>query len=283
MNDLQVTNEFQPLTTISQVGGNLAVESSRAAQEVMGAIFSAKRFPRDTFTAYNNILKECERYSLAEVSRYSFPRSGSTISGPSIRLAEVLARQWGNIDCGVRELERGEQESVMQAYAWDLETNYRVTKNFNVKHLRDKSGGSVKLTSERDIYEATANQGSRRLRACILAIIPGDVVDGAVKKIDETIKKGPRGVTKEDRIRAMIAAFDKLGVPKDAIERKYNHSIELLTDDEIVELQGIFNALKDNVAKRTEFFDLEEVQSESSKNLTDKLKAEKASQQKLNV
>lgn len=45
------------------------------------------------------------------------------------------------------------------------------------------------LTDSRDIYEATANFGARRMRACILGVIPGDVVDMAVNECKETQKK----------------------------------------------------------------------------------------------
>ena len=276
-NELATVNEFPQ--TISQVGGNLAVEQSRATSEIMGQVMSAKRFPRDTFTAFNNIMKECERYSLAEKARYSFPRGGQTVSGPSIRLAEVIARQWGNMDCGIRELERTDGESVMQAYAWDLETNFKVTRNFTVLHIRDTKKGSHKLTDQRDIYELTANQGARRLRACILEAIPGDVAEAAEKKCLDTIKAGPKGITREDRIRKMVAAFAGVGVPKEAIEKRINHPFDAITDDEIVELIGIFNAIKDNIGKRTDYFDLGEVQTESAKDLTDKLTKKKEDRQ----
>lgn len=271
-----IQNDFQP-PMVSQAGGNLAVEQSKAASEIFGAILSAKKFPRDSFSAFNRIMQECERYSLSECALYSFPRGGKTVSGPSIRLAEVMARQWGNIDCGTRELERKDGESVMQSYAWDLETNYRVTKNFTVEHIRDTKGGSHKLTDQRDIYEITANQGSRRLRACILAIIPGDVVDAAEKKIKETIARGPKGVTREDRIRNMVVAFNsKFSINTELIEKRLGHSLDKITDDEIVDLQGVYNALKDNVGKRKDYFDIGDVQTDAAKNLTEKLKSEKA-------
>ena len=267
-----VENEFLPPSTISQVGGGLAAEQSRASQEVMGAIFAAKRFPRDPFASFNNIMKECERYKLAEKARYSFPRGRDTVSGVTIRLAEVLARQWGNIDCGVRELERNGDVSIAQSYSWDLETNFKITKVFSVKHVRNTRTGSYTVTDERDIYELIANFGARRLRACILGIIPGDVVEAAEEKIFETLKRGPKGVTREDRVRKMVLSFDKLGVSKEAIEQRISHSISTVTDDEIVDLIGIFNSIKDNIAKRGDYFDIGDNQSEASKNLTDKLK-----------
>lgn len=162
---------------------------NRQTQEVQGAIFMAKKFPRDEYEAIEKIRRSCQRATLAEQAIYSYPRGGQNVSGPSVRLAEALAQNWGNIDYGIIELEQKDGKSEMMAYAWDLETNTRVTKIFGVEHKRDTRNGSYALTDSRDIYEATANFGARRMRACILGVIPGDVVDMAVNECKETQKK----------------------------------------------------------------------------------------------
>ena len=79
---------------------------SRQAQEVQGAIVMAKKFPRDEYDAMERIKRTCQRATLAEQAIYSYPRGGQTVMGPSIRLAEALAQNWGNIDYGVIELEQ---------------------------------------------------------------------------------------------------------------------------------------------------------------------------------
>lgn len=127
---------------------------SRQAQEVQGAIVMAKKFPRDEYDAMERIKRTCQRATLAEQAIYSYPRGGQTVMGPSIRLAEALAQNWGNIDYGVIELEQKNGSSEMMAYAWDLESNTRVTKIFTVEHKRDTRKGTYQLTDSRDIYEA---------------------------------------------------------------------------------------------------------------------------------
>ena len=79
---------------------------TRQAQEVQVAMLAAKKFPRDQVVAYNNILRACQRKKLAESSMYEFPRGTDKITGPSIRLAEAIAQNWGNIDFGFMELEQ---------------------------------------------------------------------------------------------------------------------------------------------------------------------------------
>ena len=162
--------QFKPNTP--QVNSQTQQMVSRQTQEVQGAIFMAKQFPRDEYAAIQKIERMCERMNLAEQATYSYPRGGTQVTGPSIRLAEAIAQAWGNIDCGVIELESKNGASEMMAYAWDLETNTRVTKMFKVKHVRDTKKGQQTLSDSRDIYEATSNFGARRLRACVLDVIP---------------------------------------------------------------------------------------------------------------
>lgn len=163
---------------------------TRQAQEVQVAMLAAKKFPRDQVVAYNNIMRACQRRKLAESSMYEFPRGNEKITGPSIRLAEAIAQNWGNIDFGFMELEQRNGASQVMAYAWDLETNSRQTKLFSVPHIRHTRKGDYPLTDPRDIYEAVANQAARRVRACILGIIPSDVVEAAVDRCNKTLREG---------------------------------------------------------------------------------------------
>lgn len=237
------------------------VASSRQAQEVQAAVLMARKFPRDTTMALTRILEDCKRIGLAERAVYEYARGGTKVTGPSIRLAETLARSWGNMDCGIVELERkGAQgnlagESIMQAFAWDLETNTRITKVFSVKHWRDTKQGGYALKDERDIYEIAANNGARRLRACILGIIPTDIVEQAIEQCEKTMKGGQGPLI--DRVRAMVMYFkDQFNVSQDMIEKRLMHNIDAISEIELVSLKRIATSLKDNMADRSDFFDI---------------------------
>lgn len=171
MNEVMVNEERGMAVRNSQT----EMMVNRQAQEVQAAMVIAKRFPRNEVDSFNRILRSCQRKSLAETATYEYPRGGAKVTGPSIRLAEAMAQNWGNIDFGITELEQSNGESQVMAYAWDLETNTRQTKIFTVPHIRGTKKGNIPLTDPRDIYEMVANQGARRLRACILGIIPGDL------------------------------------------------------------------------------------------------------------
>lgn len=232
----------------------IASTEARAVAEVQASYIIAKKFPRNQHEAYSNIIQACKRPFLAETAMYAYPRGGQLVKGPSIRLAEVLAQCWGNIDCGIREISQGDGVSVAEAYAVDLETNVRIVKVFHVAHSRDTKQGKKRLNDARDIYELVANNGARRLRACILGIIPGDVIDAAVEECGKTLESSE--VPMADRIRKMLSAFDEVGVKLTHIEKRLGHKIDAIIPAELVTLQGIYKSIRDGMADRSQFFDI---------------------------
>jgi len=236
------------------------VEMTRAMAEVMGLVQIARMNPRHQLQAEQRIKDACKRKALAEAAVYSYPRGGEQVTGPSIRLAEVLAQNWGNLDFGVRDLESrigadGTTEVVMVAYCWDLETNVRQVKQFTVKMEREKKSGNQKLTGARDMYELGANMGARRLRACILGVIPGDIVDAALEQCEKTLMTNAEPI--KERVRKMVNAFSEQGVTVEMIERRLKHSAENVTEKEILDLQRLYRALKDGFTSREEAFAFE--------------------------
>lgn len=230
---------------------------SRQAQEVQAAMVIAKRFPRNEVESYNRIMKACQRKSLAERSMYEYPRGDTRVTGPSIRLAEAMAQSWGNIDFGIIELEQKNGESQVMAYAWDLETNTRQTKVFSVPHIRaTKKGGNVPLKDPRDIYEMVANQGARRLRACILGVIPGDVIDAAITQCEKTLAGDSREPL-ADTVRAVANTFEsEYGVTVPMLEKFIGCKIESFTMQNLIRLKKVYVSLKDGMAKREDYFEM---------------------------
>ena len=252
-----MNEENMNLATRPQGGALAEVETQRAIAETQGAMVIAKRFPRDQKVALDRIMQACTRPGLAEQALYSYNRGGTDVTGPSIRLAETLAQQWGNMQFGVRELEQRSGESTVEAFAWDIETNTRQVKVFQVPHVRyrrPEKGGSVKLDDPRDIYEHVANQGARRLRACILGVIPGDVVEDAVRQCEVTMTT--KAEVTPERIHSLLTKFAGYGVSKEMIEKHIQRRIESLTPALLVKLGKIFNSLKDGMSAPGDWFDV---------------------------
>lgn len=234
----------------------VAVESERAIQEVQAALVIAKKFPRDRVAAMDRILNDCTRQGLAEQSLYAYSRGGSEITGPSIRLAEAMAQNWGNIQFGIKEIARytkdGATFSEVEAYAWDLETNTRKPVHFSVKHWRDTKAGGYALKDERDIYELIANMGARRLRACILAIIPGDVTEAAQSQCENTLKA--QADTSPDAQKKIVAAFKKFDVTKEQLEKLIQRRLDAIQPAQVIRLRKILASLKDGVSAPSDWF-----------------------------
>ena len=229
--------------------------ATRQAQEVQVAMLAAKKFPRDQNESLDRILKACERKTLAQKALYSYPRGDTTVTGPSIRLAETIKQNWGNMEAGVIELEQKLGESVCMSYAWDYESNNREVRTFTIKHERKAKNGTQKLTDDRDIYEKVANNGARRERACILAIVPGDVVEAAVEKCKSVLKtelqKDNRSFT--EKIKDLFDNFKEFNVTKEMIQKFIGSSS--IKEEDYIKLLGAYNSLKDGVAKPDAFFE----------------------------
>ena len=249
--------------------GTVAIEASRAIAEAQGKLVIAKRFPRDEVEAYAKAMEACQRPTMAEKAFYSFPRGGQTVEGPTIRFAEELARCWGNIDYGIKELSQDEGKSEMQAYAWDLETNAQSIQNFTNPHQREVGKKMQTLTSLRDIYENNANMATRRLRSRILAILPSWFVEDAIAECKKTLA-GQNETPLVDRVKKMVVQFAKLGVTQEQIETRLKRKIDTMNADDFVEYIGIYNAIKQGESKIAEWFEAEKVASD----LTDALKGE---------
>lgn len=234
----------------------VAVEQQRAIAETQGAMVIAKKFPRDPVAAMDRILNACTRPTLAEAALYTYSRGGTDITGPSIRLAEALAQNWGNLQFGIRELEQRAGESTVEAFAWDVETNTKQVKVFQVKHERHTKKGAYALTDPRDVYELTANQGARRLRACILGVIPGDVVDAAVRQCEVTLNT--KAEITPEKLTSLVEKFAAYGVTQAQIEKKIQRHLDAMVPAQMVMLGKVYNSLKDGMSQPGDWFELEQ-------------------------
>jgi hypothetical protein len=248
----QELNPFQAQRALSHT---TETGAARESSEVQAMMVIAKRFPRDPVQAVDRILQACTRQSLAEGALYSYNRGGSEITGPSIRLAEAMAQSWGNLQFGIRELDQRNGESTVEASAWDLETNTRQVKVFQVKHERHTRAGSKKLTDPRDIYELVANQGARRLRACILGVIPGDVTEAAVNQCEVTI--AAKADTSPEAVKKMVDMFAKFSVTPEAIVKRLGNRLDAIRPAQILQLRKIFTSLRDGMSSPADWFDME--------------------------
>ena len=247
-----MSNDKNPFAVAKATSQSTSLASAREESVIQSMMVVAKRFPRDERAAMDAILNACTRPSLASAALYTYARGGQDISGPSVRLAEAMAQAWGNIDCGVQEVEQRDGVSVMEAYAIDLQSNYRMAKRFTVAHERHTRSGARKLTDPRDIYEVGANQGARRMRACILAVIPGDVTEAAVNQCDATMAADAD--TSPAALAKLVKAFGELGVDKAAIEARIQRRMEAIRPAQVISLRKIYLSIRDGMSNPSDWF-----------------------------
>ncbi|MCO6011460.1 hypothetical protein NE236_41575 [Actinoallomurus purpureus] len=246
-----------------RVGQGTAVEQSRAVAQVHAMILVAQQCPRDVQTAKAQMEDSCRQMYLAERAFYEFRRGGSPVSGPSIHLARELARCWGNVEYGLVEMRRDDDyaQSEMQAFAWDVQTNTRNSSTFVVPHKRDKRGGPERLTEMRDIYENNANNGSRRVREAIFAVLPPWFIEQAKDLCAKTLENGG-GIPLANRITEAIEKFAELDISKKRLEERVGSPSSEWTARDVSQLGVTYSSITRGEIRKDEAFPTPQLSAE---------------------
>lgn len=234
--------------------GLMANDETSEIASIQAKMILARSLPRDPQLCLAKIRDECKSKELSEKAIYEFPRGDSVVRGASIRLVECVARHWGNISYGIKELASDNKKATVKVYCWDLETNVSDEKIFDVEYIRKTKKGSYPLTDERDKYEMLANMAARRKRACMQSIIPQYVIDTAMAECQKTLernaaKDGDIDTTKDK----MLASFQQLPgaewISSDDISHFVGKPYENITINDIIKLRNLYNAIRDGYVK----------------------------------
>lgn len=249
--------------------GAVAIEQERAIAEAQGKLALAKRFPRDLTKAHAELMTACKSRAFAEQAFYSVPNRGA---GPSIRFAEEVAQAVGNFKYGHRELSRGDGKSEVEVFAWDMEKNNESTRQITVLHIQDSKTGSRPLRDQADIDNRIANVASKQMRGRILALLPKWLVAEAILECRKTLA-GTNDEPISVRVRKMTQAFAKFGVTTDHLATYLGHKLDEVMVDELVDLQGVYNAIKEGTPPSDFFGAKEEAQAEPEKKAAETIQA----------
>ena len=239
-----------------QITQTTAVEQARAVAEVQAAVTVAQSMPRDLTRAEAEMRAACGRLALAERAFYRVTNRGE---GPSVHLARELARVWGNIDYGVRELRRDEAAGVseVQAFAWDQQANVRSTRTFQVPHQRMKTVNGRKtrepLVDLGDVYLNNQNVGARAVRECIFTALPAWFVSEAMDLCRQTIEHG-EGKPLAQRVDEMVAAFDRIGVSVAQLEAKLGRKRGTWEAADVASMGVVFRSIQNAEVDKDEEF-----------------------------
>lgn len=260
----------------NETTGEIAVQKGydntlaiREAKQVEAQVIMAKKFPRDIIQVEEKIKNSCKRESLAEIAQYAVPRAGTSIKGPSIRLAEELARQYGNCDIGYKIVESDTEAELVRcmAWCWDLENNLRVTKEYEISAYQYTKNGNKKRTSD-DLTLAVNAGGSKALRDCILRVVPSDLTDTALDTCEHTLKNSKVPIS--EQIDKMLRAFEKLNVDEKTIQIYLQLARSKWTNAQIHSLRKVHTAIKNGDTTIDNVFFPNKDKEEEIKSLSDK-------------
>lgn len=230
-----------------------AVEQSRAIADVQAAVTVAQNCPRDMAEAEREMEYVCSRLDMAEQAFYQVTNRGS---GPSVHLMRELARIWGNVDYGVKELARNDEkgESEVLATCWDMQKNTRSSRTFIVPHQRMRAGQRTQLVDLTDIYLNNQNVGARAVRECIQTILPRWFTEKAQDICRGTLEHG-EGEPLQDRINTMVTWFrDKVGVSQQQMEARLGRKRGAWTAEDVAQMKIAGKSIMAGEVNRDELF-----------------------------
>lgn len=219
----------------AEVGALEAISRSEVAMQ----LDSAHRWPRSPTKCLRDATSLATMsVEIAESCMYSVPRGGKMITGPSVRLAEMMASSWGNLHVGSRVIEATATEVVAQSVCWDLEKNVRIT----VEAQRSIVGKRGRFDD--DMIRVTGMAAiSIALRNAVFRVIPRAYVDA----VYELAKKCAIGDL-QTLVARRDAAFDRyarLGVtPERMLGRLGIAGVDDFTLTHLETLVGMYTAIK---------------------------------------
>jgi hypothetical protein len=247
-----VTSDGEVIQTgVALTDTRLAVDLARA--EIDGQIATAKQYPRSIQRVTGNILSLATLdVQAAEECMYALPRGGKPVVGPSIRLAEIVAGQWGNCRVGARVVDVNRDEKYVEAEGvfHDLETN-TASKATVRRRIVDSRG---KIYND-DMIIVTGNAAcSIARRNAILAGVPKAVWRKAYEAAEGAVKGDIK--TLAERRAGMFKAFAAFGVKPEQIYGLMEVAGEdEITLDHIPTLTGMYQSLKNGEATVEQMFD----------------------------
>lgn len=230
----------------------VSLVASLTKAEIDQQIATAHAYPRFVSRATKNIISLVTMdETAAEECTYALPRSGKSITGPSIRLAEIVAGQWGNCRIGARVVHVDRVEKFVEAEGifHDLETNTATTARVR-RRIVDKYG---KLYND-DMIIVTGNAAaSIAKRNAILGGTPKAVWRKAYDAALATLKGDVK--TLRERRDGVIKAFAAFGVKPEQIFAALSiGGMDDITLETMPVLIGMHNALKSGEATVEEMF-----------------------------
>jgi hypothetical protein len=264
------------LTTRQEFG---AQESTHALVETASTAIAAKakamvearyvmamRQPRNWDQVRQDLTGECKRPSFAHnKSAYYRKPIGKGVEGLGIRFVEVALRCMKNVLVETTMTFEDDTKEIHCVSVTDLESNLtypldvRVSKTVErAKAADDGSYISVRKNSygkltytvpanDDDLLNKRAALISKAIRTLGLRIIPGDLQDEA-EEIIKAVRMDEAARDPGAERKRIADAFGEIGVKASDLVAYLGHTLDTCSPTELVDLRGIYGAIKDGEA-----------------------------------
>ncbi len=215
---------------------------SIASAEINQQVSTAKQYPRSLARVMARIvqLATLDEQAASECM-YLLPRGGKKIVGPSIRLAEIVASQWGNCRVAARmtDIDRDNKRVEATGMFWDLETNVGQVATVQ-RRIVDKNG---RLYND-DMILVTGNAAcSIGRRNAIFMGVPKSVWRKGYEAAEGVVKGDIK--TLAERKARMYARFTPFGITAEQIWAVLGIAGDAeIVPDHLPVMTGILNAIK---------------------------------------
>lgn len=204
-------------------------------------VSTAKRYPRNLKNVLENIyFLATQDKETADNCFYTIKRDGKTIRGASVRLAEIISNCYGNIRASSRIISNDGRVLTAQGICWDLENN--VAYSIEVKRKITHKDGTP---FSEDMQVVTANAVcSIAIRNAIFKCVPLGITNSVQERIKKVVLGSENDFTTIRKI--AVEYFENQGVPTKTILSLFEKkTIDDLTREDVFDLRGIANAIKD--------------------------------------
>jgi hypothetical protein len=257
MFDENIMNSAQTVEVIQQQQGAFLPQNSAAPGSAVMTmdgierasidiqVSTAKQYPRSISTFLNNCIGAATiDRETAESLFYSVPvgKDGNGqkfVKGPSIRLAELVAAFYKNLRYQTDIIGQDGKGVTARAIVFDLENN-TARSITHTESIIDKYG---KPYSDRQQERIKDVAQSKALRKALFTVVPMALVKPIILAAERVIAGDAKGI--EERRKALVAWLDSLKIDKKRVWNAMGVAgIADLTPEHIIELGGIYNAIK---------------------------------------
>jgi hypothetical protein len=253
MDNEVIDAEFEVTESLVPAAPTALESMSRA--ECMTQVDVAKRYPRAVAKFKSTIQTlALSSQAIAEKCFYTLPgRSGTKpVSGPSIRMAEMMAAAWGNLAISTALVEISDRTVTVRARVWDMERNIAHQEEFVAPIVGSANKGGHRYSDDMIAVTIRAAQAKAR-RNAILAIVPRAYYE-EIKPQIMLVAAGKGMTLRESAAKAMAYWKDEHGVTTPQVLKALRRdTVDEITAEDVAFLRGFVTAVKEGQPVETIF------------------------------